>query len=53
MGLFSITEAMYKIIGNINANCGKSISLAPCKLIEECRICLFEIMHTGVTKWVS
>ena len=38
MGLFSIMEATYKIIGNRNANCGKSISLAPCKFTAECRI---------------
>jgi len=38
MGLFSITEETYKVTGNRNANCGKSISLAPCKYTAECRI---------------
>ena len=38
MGLFSIRGAKYKIIGNRNANCGKSISLAPHKFPAECRM---------------
>ena len=38
MVLFSIPEATYKIIGNKNANRGKSISFAPCKFTAECRI---------------
>lgn len=42
MGLFSITEATCKIIGNRNANCGKSISFAPCKFtLQKAKFNLF------------